>query len=199
MNRFAVSLIIGITLIFLNAQVIGSTFQPEWNKQDSIKVLVVYYSATGNTEKMAEAVVAGAQKVHSVAAVLKTPDNVTADDLKKADVILIGSPTYYGNMAGPVKSFIDNWWLKYKVSLVDKVGGAFSTGGGESGGKENVIYSLIIAMLNGGMIVAGPVEGILGGTGVTALSPVNEDALKEASALGERAANIALTFKAVQR
>jgi len=54
-------------------------------------------------------------------------------------------------------------------------------------------------MMNAGMIIAGPAEGILGGAGVTALSPVSENALKEAGTLGERAANIALKFKTVQR
>jgi NAD(P)H dehydrogenase (quinone) len=199
MHRISITLLISLQWVLLNAHPLGSAVPGEKNKQDSIAVLVVYYSVTGNTQKMAEAVIAGAQKVPSVTAFLKTPDKVTAADLKMADVILIGSPTYYGNMAGPVKGFIDDWWLDYKVSLVDKIGAAFSTGGGESGGKEHVIYSLIIAMMNAGMIIAGPVEGMLGGTGVTALSPVSENALKEASSLGERAANIALKFKAAQR
>jgi NAD(P)H dehydrogenase (quinone) len=163
--------------------------------QAKINVLVVYYSATGNTEKMANAVVEGAKKVPGVDAVAKTPDKVIEADLKTADAIVLGSPTYYGNMAGPMKTFIDDWWLKYKINLSDKVGGAFATGGSETGGKEQVLHSLITSLLNAGMIIAGPLEGPFGTAGVTALDPVNETALKEASALGERVANVALRLK----
>jgi len=163
--------------------------------QARINVLVVYYSATGNTEKMAKAVVEGAKKVPGVEAVAKTPDKIAEADLKTADAIVLGSPTYYGNMAGPMKSFIDDWWLKYKINLSDKVGGAFATGGSETGGKELVLHSLITSLLNAGMIIAGPLQGPFGMAGVTALDPVNESVLKEASALGERVANVALRFK----
>lgn len=165
------------------------------NEQSKINVLVVYYSVTGNTEKMAKAVVEGATKIPGVEAVAKTPDTVIEADLKTADAIVLGSPTYYGNMAAPMKSFIDDWWLKYQITLIDKVGGAFATGGSETGGKEQVIHSLITSLLNAGMIIAGPLEGPFGMAGVTALDPVNETALKEAIALGERVANVALRLK----
>lgn len=118
--------------------------------QLKINVLVVYYSSTGNTEKMANAVVEGAKKIPGVEAVAKTPD---------------------------------------------KVGGAFATGGSETGGKEQVIHSLITSLLNAGMIIAGPLNGPFGMVGVTALDPVNETALKEAMALGERVANVASLLK----
>ena len=163
--------------------------------QVKINVLVVYYSVTGNTEKMAKAVVEGAKKVQGVEAVAKTPDKVIEADLKTADAIVLGSPTYYANMAGPMKSFIDDWWLKYKINLSDKVGAAFATAGSETGGKEQVLHSLIASLLNAGMIIAGPLEGPFGRAGVAALAPVNETALKEASALGERVANIAFRLK----
>jgi NAD(P)H dehydrogenase (quinone) len=146
---------------------------------------------------MAQAVVTGAQRITSVATIIKTPDKVTDTDLKTADAILLGSPTYFGDMAEPMKAFIDDWWLKYHTSLINKVGGAFSTGAGETGGKEHVLYSFIIAMMNAGMIIVGPLEGSSFGTaGVTALDPVNENALNEASAFGERAARIAQQLKA---
>lgn len=168
---------------------------PDSAKQTSTIVLVVYYSLTGNTEKMANAVAEGAQKVSHVSVLMRTPDKVTGTDLHTADAILLGSPTYYGNMAAPMKAFIDDWWLKHRVSLVDKVGGAFSSGGDETGGKEHVLYSLIIAMMNAGMIIVGPVEGVFGLTGVSALDPVSEDALKKARALGERVATMARQLK----
>lgn len=160
-----------------------------------INVLVVYYSATGNTEKMAKAVVEGAKTIPGVEAVEKTPENVTEADLKTADAIVLGSPTYYGNMAAPMKVFIDDWWLKYQIKLTDKVGGAFATGGSQTGGKEQVVHSLITSLLNAGMIIAGPLEGPFGMAGATALDPVNDSGLKEARALGEHVANVASRLK----
>jgi len=186
-------LLLGCSMV--NAQVPGSSIASMDAEQINTTVLVVYYSVTGNTEKMAQAVAAGAQKVSTVNVLVKTPDKVTEDDLKNADAILLGSPTYYGNMSAQMKAFIDDWFLKYQTSLVNKVGGAFSTGADESGGKEHVLYSFVIAMMNAGMIIVGPLEGSFGTVGVAALDPVNEAALKEASALGERAANIARQLK----
>lgn len=163
----------------------------------AVTVLVVYYSATGNTKKMALAVAEGVRSAPQATAVLRRSAEVSAKDLKEADGIVLGSPTYWGNVAGPMKTFIDDWWFKYKVPLVDKVGGSFASGGGETGGKENVIYSLNIAMLNGGMILAGPLSGGLGGAGVTAVDPVGDPALDQCRALGKRIAGLAKRMKAV--
>jgi NAD(P)H dehydrogenase (quinone) len=160
-----------------------------------IRVLVVYHSRTGNTEKMAGAVAEGATKVSGATVMLRKVAEVTEDDLESADAVLMGSPTYYGDMSGTMKTFIDDWLLKYHVDLVDKVGGAFSSGGGVSGGKEHVLGSLVIAMLNAGMVVAGPVQKGYGNAGVAALDPVTESALEECRGLGERAARIALRLK----
>ena len=66
--------------------------------QAKVKVLVVYYSATGNTLKMAKAVVEGALKIPGVAAEAKATDQALEADLKTADATILGSPTYYGNM-----------------------------------------------------------------------------------------------------
>jgi NAD(P)H dehydrogenase (quinone) len=159
--------------------------------QAKIKVLVVYYSATGNTLKMAKAVVEGALKIPGVEAEAKTTGQVAETDLKTADAIILGSPTYYGNMAGPMKSFIDDWWLKYQINLTEKVGGAFSTGGSDGGGKEQVVHSLVTSLMNAGMIIVGPLEGPFGLPGATALDPVSDAALKQAGALGERIAGVA--------
>lgn len=168
-------------------------------KRPEISILIVYYSFTGNTEKMAKAVAEGAQKIPGVNVITRTIDRVTETELKHADAILLGSPTYYGNMAGQMKLFIDDWWLKYKISLVNKVGGAFSTGGSQTGGKENVIHSLVIAMMNAGMILVGPTEGPFGLPGASALDPVDEKSLKEARSLGEHAASVAQHFKNTTR
>jgi NAD(P)H dehydrogenase (quinone) len=196
MLKLVNALIIVILCNCLDAQVTGSSNLKLNAGQDKTTVLIVYYSETGNTEKLAQAVAAGAQRLESVTTLLKTPDTVTGDDLKSADAIILGSPTYWGNMAGKMKLFIDDWWFKYKVPLVNKVGAAFSTGGGEFGGKENVIYSLVIAMMNAGMIMVGPLEGSsLGAAGVAAQAPLSEAAIKAAGTLGERAATFAQQLK----
>ena len=85
--------------------------------------------------------------------------------------------------------------LLVKLSLIDKVGGALSAGAAETGGKEHVIQSLLVAMMNAGMIVAGPLQSSYGETGASAVDPVNEAALKEACALGEHVANVARRLK----
>jgi NAD(P)H dehydrogenase (quinone) len=195
MKRAIINFLLGFMAVCVNAQAPVSPSASKADEQITTTVLVVYYSVTGNTEKMAQAVAAGAQKISSVIVLVKTPDKVTEDDLKKADAIILGSPTYYGNMSAQMKAFIDDWFLKYQVSLVNKVGGAFSTGGDESGGKEHVLYSFVIAMMNAGMIIVGPVEDFLGTIGVAALGPVSDASLKKASVLGERAATIARQLK----
>jgi NAD(P)H dehydrogenase (quinone) len=191
----------GLFLLFLlcstlHAQGTGSPSIGQTKIQNQTMVLVVYYSETGNTEKLAQAVATGAQKISSVTTIVKTPEIVTDEDLKSADAIILGSPTYWGDMAAQMKTFIDNWWFKYQTSLVNKIGGAFSTGAGEYGGKEHVLYSFVIAMMNAGMIIVGPLEGSSFGTvGVAVKAPVNDEALKAANALGERAAMVAQQLK----
>ena len=161
-----------------------------------VTVLIVYYSLSGNTEKMARAVAEGVRQIPRATAVLKKAGEVSLDDLKGADGIALGSPTYWANMAAPMKSFIDDWWLKYRTTLADKVGGSFAAGGGDNGGRENVLYSLNLAMMSAGMIIVGPLEEGFGRAGVSALEPVNENALKQCHALGQRVATVAQAVKA---
>ena len=165
--------------------------------QTDTTVLVAYYSRSGNTRTMAEAVVEGARGVDGVQVVLKSIDEVVAEDLAAAQGLVLGSPTYYANMAGAMKSFIDDWGLRYRVRLIGKVGGAFATGGSRTGGREHVIVSLVLAMLNNGMSVVGPViDDRLGYPGASALAPaegeaITEAELDEARALGRRVAELA--------
>lgn len=174
-------------------------------QKKGVKVLIVYYSGTGNTEKMAMAVSEGAKKDSEVVVVTKKVSEVTKEDLLDADGIILGSPTYYANMAGPMKTFIDDWAFKYNVYLRDKVGGAFATGAGRTGGKEHVVSSLLLAMLNDGMIIVGPVydEGKYGAFGASALTAdpkkgISEDEFGDARLLGERVAAVAKQFKIKQ-
>jgi len=159
-------------------------------------VLITYYSQSGNTQKMAEAVQEGAAENDSVEAVLIRVEEVTKEDLEKAAGIIIGSPTYYANMAAPVKSFIDSWF-EQKLVLFDKVGGAFATGGGRTAGRELVITSLLLAMLNNGMIVAGPHYESWGTFGASAITAppdegVSDSELDDARRLGRRISDVVL-------
>ena len=101
-----------------------------------VKVLVAYYSLTGNTEKMAGGVVAGSSVCLEPTATLKKVDEVAKEDLESADAIILDCPTYYGNIPGKMKVVLDDWAWKMKVEFTDKVGGAFSTGGGQVGASR---------------------------------------------------------------
>ena len=163
--------------------------------QQRIQVLVAYHSVSGNTEKLAHAVAEGARRVEATVVVIKKIEDVQPADLQSADALIVGSPTHWSNVSAPIKAFIDSW-----PDLVDRVGGAFATGGAASGGKEHVVLSIVAAMLSHGMIVAGPVyaEGSFrfGASGATATTGpgyegISEAELNEARELGHRIAQVA--------
>ena len=165
-----------------------------------VEVLVAYYSRSGNTEKMAEAVAAGARTVEGTHVLLKRVGEVTADELFAADAIIVGSPVYWSNMAGEVKTFFDNWQFKFGVfpdfKMKNKVGAAFATGGQISSGKEVTMLSMLAAMLGNYMIVVSG-GGVFGASATTeGDSPgINEQELTNARALGMRVAEVAQAFK----
>jgi NAD(P)H dehydrogenase (quinone) len=180
---------------------------PKVGNAASPRVLVAYYSLTGNTEQMSRGVAEGIRRVPGVTAVVKKVDEVTKQDLEAADGIILGSPTYYANIPGKMKVVIDDWSWKMKVDFTDKIGGAFSTGGGQVGGKEHVVTSLLLFMLSNRMVVAGPlyqnektgsVWGEPGSSAMTGpLDPgVSEQELDSARRLGERIAGLVRKLKA---
>jgi NAD(P)H dehydrogenase (quinone) len=71
------------------------------------KILIVYDSSTGNTEKMAQAVAEGAKQIKDTKVNVKKVDETDVKDLLKIDAIVFGSPTYFGEMSGRLKAFID--------------------------------------------------------------------------------------------
>ncbi len=173
-----------------------------WGAEPSpaIKVLVAYHSVTGNTEKMARGVVDGALEVPGTSAVMKRVGQVTRDDLFSADAVVVGSPVYWSNMAGEIKSFFDDWQLKFGVfpefKMRDKVGAAFATGGQVSGGKELTMLSILAAMLGNQMIVVSG-GGAFGAAATTeGNSPGIDDAeLATARFLGRRVAEVTRAVK----
>jgi NAD(P)H dehydrogenase (quinone) len=105
-----------------------------------------------------------------------------------------------------MKVVIDDWSWKMKVDFTDKVGGAFSTGGGQTGGKEMVVLSLLVYMVNNRMVVAGPlyqndatgsVWAELGASAMTGpLDPgVSASELDGARRVGQRVARLAKKLK----
>jgi NAD(P)H dehydrogenase (quinone) len=172
------------------------------SEQVTAHVLVVYFSLTGNTAKMAEAVAEGAHRAPGVAVSLKKLDEVTKDDLESADGIALGCPTYFANIPGEMKVAMDDWNWKMQVDFTDKVGGAFATGGGQVGGKEHVVMSLVMFMLSNRMVVAGPLYrngttgSVWGEAGAAAMTGpldlgVSPDELDSGRRLGERIAKLA--------
>lgn len=166
----------------------------------AIKILVTYHSLSGNTERMAEAVVAGAKSVSGTQIVLKRVGQVTAEDLFSADAVVVGSPVYWSNMSGEVKAFFDNWQFKFGVfpefKMKNKIGAAFTTGGQISSGKEITMLTILAAMLGNQMIVVSG-GGAFGASATTeGESPgIDDKELAEAKALGRRVADVAKLIK----
>ena len=151
-------------------------------------VTVIYDSRTGNTEKMALAVAEGARKVKGTEVVLLQVDKAKMSDLTSSDAIIIGSPTYYGNMSGKVKSFIDQT-NKVHGKLKGKVGGAFTSSGDTACGAETTLLSILEAMLIHGMVVQGRYDNKH--YGPTAVEAPNKKEIDSCKDLGERVAKLA--------
>lgn len=167
-----------------------------------VKVLVAYHSLSGNTERMAEAVADGAKSLPGTLVVLKRVGQVTADDLFSSDAIIVGSPVYWSNMSGEVKTFFDNWQFKFGVfpefKMKNKIGAAFATGGQISGGKEVTMLTILAAMLGNQMIVVSG-GGAFGASATTeGDSPgIDNKEMADAQFLGRRVADVAAMIKRI--
>ncbi|HET6223640.1 MAG TPA: NAD(P)H:quinone oxidoreductase [Dongiaceae bacterium] len=140
------------------------------------KVLVVYYSAYGHVEKMAEAVAEGARAVAGTEVTIKrVPELVPDDAARKAglkvdqkapiakpdeladyDAVIFGTPTRFGNMAAQMRNFLDQTgglWMK--GALIGKVGSVFASTATQHGGQESTILSFHTTLLHQGMVVVG--------------------------------------------
>lgn len=140
------------------------------------KVLVLYYSMYGHLETMANAVAEGAKSAGDVEVTIKrVPETMPAEalaaigaktdfehpvasieELADYDAIVFGSPTRFGNMAGQMRTFLDQTgalWAQGK--LVGKVGSVFTSTGTQHGGQETTITSFHTTLLHHGMIIVG--------------------------------------------
>jgi len=121
------------------------------------KGIAIYYSRSGNTKEMAE-IIARSMSEAGVPTDCKSVETVKASDLLTYDAIVIGSPTYYGQMAGPIKQLFDDA-VDFHGELDGKVGAAFSSAANIGGGNETTIMGIIEAMLIAGLVVHGDPEG----------------------------------------
>ncbi len=121
------------------------------------RAIVVYYSRTGNTKKMAVRMAAALNDA-GLPADLKKVEETAPAELLAYDLIVIGSPVYYGTMAWPVKKLLDES-VKFHGKLNGKIGGAFVSSGNPSGGKETAVLDILKAFLIHGMIIQGDAHG----------------------------------------
>ncbi len=140
------------------------------------KVLVLYYSTYGHTERMAQAAAEGARTVANTEVTIKrVPELMPREIAEKAgakldqaapiadplelanyDAIMIGTPTRYGRMSGQMANFLDQTGSLWAQGKLDgKVGSAFTSTATQHGGQETTLFSIITTMLHLGMIVVG--------------------------------------------
>src|SRR4051794_39806623 len=115
-----------------------------------VSILIVYYSVTGHTRAMAEAVAQGAKAVAGTQVTLVPVQDATPTGLVDYDAIILGSPVHNANVAPEIQSFINSWPL-HGTPLRDKIGAAFVSAGGISAGEEAVQLSILRSMLIFGM------------------------------------------------
>lgn len=139
-------------------------------------VLVLYYSRHGSTKRLADAIAQGisSQNVPVIVRTVKNIDGsgkitgdasqdassavpeVTLQELEQCSALALGSPTRFGNMAAPVKHFLDSTssqWLK--GALIDKPACVFTSSSSMHGGQESTLLSMMIPLIHHGMVICG--------------------------------------------
>ncbi|WP_347331991.1 NAD(P)H:quinone oxidoreductase [Marinimicrobium locisalis] len=189
-------------------------------------ILILYYSRTGATHAMAQQIARGVNRASGFEARLRTVPPVSAeteatapavpesgapyatlDDLKHCSGLLLGSPTRFGNMAAPLKYFLDSTsslWVN--GDLIDKPAAVFTSTSSLHGGQEATLLSMMLPLLHQGMILVGQpysepaltrtrTGGTPYGASHWAAGPepetLSEDEITLCQALGERLARLA--------
>ncbi len=138
-------------------------------------ILVLYYSRHGSVKQLAYQIARGIESIENCEAILRTvppvstvceataPDipnqgdpYVSLDDLKQCDGLVLGSPTRFGNMAAPLKYFLDQTaplWLSGE--LADKPAGVFTSTTSMHGGQESTLLSMMLPLMHHGMVIVG--------------------------------------------
>lgn len=120
-------------------------------------ILVTYYSRSGNTEKMADAVAASIRE-SGLDATLKPVEKVTVEELLDYQGYAVGSPVYYGLMAAPIKTLFDES-VALHGRLAGRAGAAFASSANIGGGNETTCLAMLQMMLVHGMITLGAAKG----------------------------------------
>lgn len=154
-------------------------------------VLVLYYSKTGNTRKLADQIAAGVQSVTGIEAVLRSTQEVTKEDFVNAAGVIAGSPVYFGVMAADLKRIFDEF-VGVRKQMENKIGAAFASSAFWAGGNETTIMSIIQCMLIYGMIVVGDPMSASGHYGVASIAAPDEKTTDIARKLGARVAELCL-------
>ena len=195
------------------------------------EILIVYYSRQGATAELARQAARGVATVSGCTATLRTVPPVSAEserpvkpipdagapyatleDLRRCDGLLLGSPTRFGNMAAPLKYFLDgtsSLWLD--GSLSGKPAGVFSSSQTLHGGQESTLLTMTVPLLHQGMVIVGlPFTekavnqtrtggGPYGATHVAGMASqpgaLSGDEITLAQALGKRVAEVAAALK----
>jgi NAD(P)H dehydrogenase (quinone) len=155
-----------------------------------MQILVLYYSKTGNTKKLAQAVAEGVEQVQGVQAVLKSTAEVTKDDFLNSQGVIAGSPVYFGTLAADLKRVFDEF-ISTRKKMEGKVGATFATSGDPTGGKETTMFTIIQALMVYGMVIVGDPFSATGHYGVACTGEPDEKALDNGRKLGARVAEVA--------
>ncbi|MDG1074443.1 MAG: NAD(P)H:quinone oxidoreductase [Methylophilaceae bacterium] len=192
-----------------------------------MEILILYYSQGGAVREMAQLIGRGVDSINGAQARIRTVPKVSAnceasepdipeagdvyvelDDLEACAGLALGSPTRFGNMAAPMKYFLDSTsslWLK--GALVDKPACVFTSSGSMHGGNETTLMTMMLPLLHHGMVMLGLpysepslATTQTGGTpygashigGAMNDKPISEDEKKLCMALGKRLATMAL-------
>jgi len=163
------------------------------------KVLVLYDSASGNTEKMALLVVEGARMIPGIEVRLRKIDEAMADDVHWCDGLALGSPTNMGLLSWKMKRFWDEPMAPNWMKLDGKIACAFSSSGGWGGGAELACQSLLTVLVNFGFLVFGVTDyaGKLTTAhygSITAREPREDDTQSACRLLGKRLAEWVAVF-----
>jgi NAD(P)H dehydrogenase (quinone) len=140
-----------------------------------VEILVLYYSRFGATARMADLIARGIEEVPGARARVRTVPAVSAvseatapavppsgppyaelDDLEQCDGLVLGSPTRFGNMAAPLRYFLDGTsplWLT--GTLAGKPAGVFTSTGTLHGGQETTLLTMMLPLLHHGMLLTG--------------------------------------------
>ncbi|MGR9046854.1 MAG: NAD(P)H:quinone oxidoreductase [Gammaproteobacteria bacterium] len=154
------------------------------------QILILYYSRSGSVAAMAQQIARGVESVAGAEAKLRTVPSVstvceqtedtipsrgapyaTLDDLRNCDGLAMGSPTHFGNMASPLKYFIDGTTeIWFAGALSGKPAGVFTSTSSLHGGQESTLLSMMLPLLHHGMVLLG--------------LPYTENALRETTSGG---------------